>query len=535
MKTGLKENVKESLHALAHRKEFWIAVVLYALAAAVIGMMFASCAAGSVWWDEYFSFWLTEQGYLRLVYLTAHDVHPPLYYCMLKFCIDATSLVGADRIVVAKCFSVFPYVALWVYSLIFVRRDFGWIVSGAFALLIVTMPNLFTYASEIRMYSWSMGFVTAALIHLYQVIKDPNSIFAWCALSFHTLCAAYTQYFALLSVFFLWLGLFIYLIVRNRRALVRFAIFEGATVLLYAPWMYYLLQQINTYSEGSSGAVNWGDWQQYYVFAFYFPAAWKDFHWFVSAICLVCLALAFVRHRLDAVNLTGLIGIATFLAVSLSLTLIPALTNHPVFNRYIFPALGCVWYPVCVMSARLFENPFRTLSEAGKDAKAIAKKAMPFVNVAFLSLLTVCLAISGSINTVQAWKAYAKERDEYYIYRAEVLDKIGEDDIVVADGVFARTALTAMLGSGRCYAYGPSVEESWVVHQNPVMWEADDMVESAQAGKTVWLFASDAFPADALALVRELCEENGISFETLGRYTQVDSVDCAHSDVYKIG
>ena len=54
MKTGLKENLKESLHALAHRKEFWIAVVLYALAAAVIGMMFASCAAGSVWWDEYF-------------------------------------------------------------------------------------------------------------------------------------------------------------------------------------------------------------------------------------------------------------------------------------------------------------------------------------------------------------------------------------------------------------------------------------------------------------------------------------------------
>ena len=107
---------------------------LLAVSVVLLCRSFTLCFGNDIWYDELFTVGMAEHSYGELVRFTAADVHPPLYYCIVKLFADLCKLVvpEAGTIIPAKMVSVFPYFILLLYCLGFIRKRFGVFVCGLF-------------------------------------------------------------------------------------------------------------------------------------------------------------------------------------------------------------------------------------------------------------------------------------------------------------------------------------------------------------------------------------------------------------------
>ena len=92
------------------------------------------CFSEDIWYDELFTVGMIEHPYGELVAFTAQDVHPPLYYCIVKLFCELCNLIvqSVGTVEAAKLASTIPYVILLIYTLTFIRKRFGIFVGGLF-------------------------------------------------------------------------------------------------------------------------------------------------------------------------------------------------------------------------------------------------------------------------------------------------------------------------------------------------------------------------------------------------------------------
>lgn len=513
-------------------------IFCYVIAAALIVLMFITCLDGGVWLDEAFSYAMVEKGYWEIAQLTARDVHPPLYYWILKFCIDFTSLFNGateSRIAVGKAVSVLPYIFLWIYSLVFVRKDFGWLTSGIFVLVIIGMPNLFHYGSETRMYSWSLAFVMAAFFHLYHILKNIKDIPSWVAFSVYTLLAAYTQYFAFLSVFFLWFGLFLWMLIKHRKEWRYFVVAAVITVVLYLPWMIFLVQQLGAhyYGDINFGALHPDNVLHYYNFTFKFVFGGWIFSVLVFLLCLLVLIFSILRFRMDEVNWMAVIGIGTHALVMLVLSVLPAIVSHDVYDRYIFPAVGCLWYPVVVMAYRLIRTAVSEWRE--KPNRKGRACVLPILRLCVTGLLGICLLIGGAGNVQAAYAAARIERNAHSIVQTEVFDRIEKGDYVISENaLYALPVISTFCPDATYFSYRYSCDLAWVLTRIGYSKDIDQFEDYLKNGDVVWVFDSGFFPQEDLQSLEEFCFAEQIPFSEIGYYNQVDTIGVSCM-VYRLG
>lgn len=147
---------------------------LFVFSLVMLGRSFSLCFSNDIWYDELFTVGMAEHSYSELVRFTAADVHPPLYYCIVKLFVDLCKLIapGVGTVIPAKMVSVLPYFGLLLYAVVFLRRRFGLFVGGLFLFCVTAMPQLPAYTVEVRMYGWALLFVTAAFLHGYALIEN---------------------------------------------------------------------------------------------------------------------------------------------------------------------------------------------------------------------------------------------------------------------------------------------------------------------------------------------------------------------------
>ncbi|MBD5503785.1 MAG: hypothetical protein HDR09_08610 [Lachnospiraceae bacterium] len=218
------------------------------------------CFSNDIWYDELFTVGMIEHSYGDLIAFTARDVHPPLYYCIVKFIIELCKLISvqANAVVIAKVVSVLPYFILFAYSVTFIRRRFGIFTCGLFLFCAIAMPQLSAYTVEVRMYSFALLFVTAAFLHAYGTITAGSAtvdahahmrqIHA-AALVGYGLAAAYTQYFACVAVIMVYLYVLIVFLLGDRNRIKEWLLWAAISVAGYIPWLYALFRQITTVRE----------------------------------------------------------------------------------------------------------------------------------------------------------------------------------------------------------------------------------------------------------------------------------------------
>lgn len=214
----------------------WWGLALALIVSASIQLSFIG--KSSVWHDEGYSLWLVKYNYLEIIGRTARDVHPPLYYLLLK----AWGGVFGQGVVAARSLSVAAILGCIVLSYLLIKQLFGSIPARWAALILAVAPFLIRYGQEARMYGLVALLLTAATYVLAVAFKGRrlNLLYVYALLM---ALAFYTHYYAIFMLAVHWAYVLLLSYSAGKFELNR-AIFNkhwwGSNfliALLFAPWL----------------------------------------------------------------------------------------------------------------------------------------------------------------------------------------------------------------------------------------------------------------------------------------------------------
>ncbi len=152
----------------------------------------------SFWRDEAFSYLLAKQNILQIIFLSAKDFSPPLYFILLKFWM---SILGSSEVAL-RSFSFVMFAAtfyiFYLFLLDILKIKTKWIYFYLFLFLL--NPFLNYYAFETRMY---ILFAFFGLLSYYSFWRRRSQLYL-----LSSLAGLYSHYFMILVIFTQ--GLFIF-------------------------------------------------------------------------------------------------------------------------------------------------------------------------------------------------------------------------------------------------------------------------------------------------------------------------------------
>lgn len=218
---------------MKNKYNFYFICLLFIASAAYICLSFNN----AVWYDESYTMAMIKHDAGEICRITAQDVHPPLYYILLK----AFTAPFDYSLFAAKMFSVISLILTAILGYVklseFTDNKTGFI----FSVMLLFLPVMSAFSVEVRMYGLASLFVTGCEMYAYGAYKDDNILDYIIFMMFGTL-AAYTHYFALVSAGIVYIMLFICCI--KKKNLKKFMICAAATVILYLPWLASFISQL---------------------------------------------------------------------------------------------------------------------------------------------------------------------------------------------------------------------------------------------------------------------------------------------------
>lgn len=289
----------------------------------------------SVWADEAYTYALINHSYSDICRITAADVHPPLYYILLK----SFSTFFSDKMIAGKLFSIIPFWFAGVIGGFEIRKIFNAKTSIIFLLVFFSFPALLSYTTEVRMYSLALLFVLINSIYAYRCYRE-NTLLNWAVFTISGACASYTHYFALVSVGIVYCMLLISLLIYKRESLKYYIISCIAIILMYIPWL-------KSFSEQLAYKINNEYWIQPITFKTIVGYLYSLF--FIPRFKIYCVIILMI-YLLIFINIIRL-GNKQNIIISVCAIAVPVLTIgvgiaaslivRPVFViRYAIPAMS---------------------------------------------------------------------------------------------------------------------------------------------------------------------------------------------------
>ncbi len=213
----------------------------------------------SINYDEYYSVKWTMLSWKDMIHTLVLDVHPPLYYVLLK----AFRCVFGYNLIFAKLFSVIAFFSILLISWIICKKK--GVISGIVFLLLLLSNNFFLQKSvEVRMYVWSELFIIGCGLAMCEIVleKDISKLkkhYTYFVLT--GLLGAYTHYYTLIMVAYLYAALFVAILSgilhyrKNKEEKLKlykkkisfFCISVLISVILYLPWfLFATLRQVSS-------------------------------------------------------------------------------------------------------------------------------------------------------------------------------------------------------------------------------------------------------------------------------------------------
>lgn len=228
------------------KKHEKLITILFVAALSVIPVSLAF--NNSVWLDEAYGLWWSRMPFGEMMRRMIGDVHPPLYYLMLRLVLMLTG----HSLLAAKLLSVLPLILILVLGATFVRKQFGRKAMIFFDLFILFSPMMLKKSVEVRMYTWAFYFVLLAAVQMFYLLRADAQRKNWVLFTVFSLMAAYTHYFALVSMFFLYAALLLFfLFTRSLKKTGEWGICAAATVIGYLPWLPSAIHQV------TMGGASW--------------------------------------------------------------------------------------------------------------------------------------------------------------------------------------------------------------------------------------------------------------------------------------
>ena len=130
---------------------------------------------GSIWFDEAFSEHISRHTFWDIARFTAADVHPPLYYWLLKI----WRVFFGDTEVALRSLSLVCLVVAVTVAYVAVRRLFDRRAAIVSMVFLALSPVLFRYGVEARMYTLELLIVIAATVALLYAIRHSQLRRGW--------------------------------------------------------------------------------------------------------------------------------------------------------------------------------------------------------------------------------------------------------------------------------------------------------------------------------------------------------------------
>lgn len=243
----MKQN---KIDKIIEAKWFHIALIIVATIFILLGSIHSE-----VWFDEAYTIALVRHNFAEIISIDSRDVHPVLYYLLLK----VVTMIFGNSIVVCRLFSMAAGIALGILGYTHIRKDFGAKIGVAFSFLVFFLPYMTVYGLEIRMYMWTILFVTLSAIYAYRTTKE-NKMKNWFLFAIFSLGAANCHYYGLATVAIINALLFLYIIFSKKiyqdnknskkSYLIHFAITALIEIVGYLPWLLVFLKQVKSVSQG---------------------------------------------------------------------------------------------------------------------------------------------------------------------------------------------------------------------------------------------------------------------------------------------
>lgn len=242
------KNWNEKMKQILEKK--WFHILIIVVGAILIS---ASIFHTELWFDESYTMGLMQHDFAQIIAIDSTDVHPVLYYLMLK----TFMLIFGQSAIVARIFSIIPAIIVGILGYNHIRKDFGAKVGLTFSFLMYFLPFMPNYAMEIRMYTWTILFVTVSAIYAYRITKE-NKLKNWLIFAIVNLLAAHCHYYGLATVAIINGLLFLYILLNKKikeektkkRYLIYFFIMAAIQILGYLPWLFVFVNQAKSVTQG---------------------------------------------------------------------------------------------------------------------------------------------------------------------------------------------------------------------------------------------------------------------------------------------
>lgn len=201
------------------------------------------------WGDEAWTSLISQLPYSQMLKTTAADFHPPGYYTIVEL---VYKFLPPTEINTRAISFVFYLLTLFmVYKL--ARYVRGIRFGIATALVVALNPVFFTYAFEARNYTMFAFAATGSVFFLIELSKKFNLFRAGAFVLFSVL-GIYTHYY----MFFTLAAQGLYLILYDRKILLKMMGLYAVVAVLYVPWLKALLGQLTSVNESYwIGEIDW--------------------------------------------------------------------------------------------------------------------------------------------------------------------------------------------------------------------------------------------------------------------------------------
>ncbi len=149
----------------------WLFVVVALII--FVCLAFYMITKSSVWFDEAFGAYLTRYNFIDIARYTAMDIHPPLYYWLLKIW---SMLFGNTEFALRSMSVLFGGVTI-IFGYLLQNRLFDKKVARISLIFMVLSPMLVRYSQEMRMYTLVSAIALAATYLLTVAIESHKKLY----------------------------------------------------------------------------------------------------------------------------------------------------------------------------------------------------------------------------------------------------------------------------------------------------------------------------------------------------------------------
>lgn len=309
-------------------------ILYWMILAGSVGMYISLAFGRDIWFDEAYTLSMIRRGFKDMCLISAADVHPPLYYILLKlFTLPFQNKILGARLFAIACNGLMIGIGGNELSKLLDKTN-----GIIFMLMFSLFPRMTYYSIEIRMYSLAALFVFLTGIFAYKFwLTKKMSVL--CGLTIFGVCSAYTHYFAFVSICVIYAILLIALYKKDKTGIGYWALAIIVSIIMYLPWIGFFVKQLaikvtDAYWIEPIAAKTFVG----YLTELFMAKGMGSYPLYIAVVYLI-LFVSLLKNKNKSHKMLGLCALLVPVA-TVVLGVLVSVTIRPVFIiRYLIPAV----------------------------------------------------------------------------------------------------------------------------------------------------------------------------------------------------